>query len=132
MHTAVAEVVQLDAGGMASIRIRVFADDWRTVGPAADGAAADSAAARYLRAAFAIADRRGRPVRLTFEGAERAGDVVLLQLRGRVAGGLAGARVTNLVLCDRFADQVNIVRATYDARAVTLLFTRGEASKALR
>ena len=46
-------------------------------------------------------------------------------------GGLAGARVTSLVLCERFPDQVNIVRATYAGRATTLLFTRGEASKAL-
>ena len=132
MHTAVTELVQWDAGGTASIRLRVFADDWQAVGPPADGAAADSAAARYLRGTFAIADHRGRPVRLTYEGAERAGDVVLLRLRGEVPGGLAGARVTSLVLCDRFPDQVNIVRASYDARTVTLLFTRGEASKALR
>ena len=72
MHTAVAEVVQQDAGGAASVRIRVFADDWRAAVPLpADPAGADSAMARYLRGTFALADRRGRPVRLTWQGAER-------------------------------------------------------------
>ena len=46
-------------------------------------------------------------------------------------GGLAGARVTSLVLCEHFEDQVNLVRAEYAARTETLLFTRGETSKAL-
>jgi hypothetical protein len=57
--------------------------------------------------------------------------VIVLRLRGEVPGGLAGARVTSLVLCERFPDQVNIVRAEYGGRATTLLFTRGEESKAL-
>jgi hypothetical protein len=70
-------------------------------------------------------------VRLAWAGAERAGDVIVLRLRADVPGGLAGARVTSLVLCDRFEDQVNIVRAVYGSRTATLLFTRGEASKAL-
>lgn len=132
MHTAVAEVVQEDAGGATTVRLRVFADDLRAAVPLpADPAAADSAMAKYLRGTFVLADRHGRPVRLRWDGAERTGDVVLLRLRGNVPGGLAGARVTGLVLCDRFPDQVNIVRATYGGRAATLLFTRGEASKAL-
>ena len=46
-------------------------------------------------------------------------------------GGLAGARVTSLVLCERFEDQVNVVRAAYAGRTTTLLFTRGETAKAL-
>ena len=132
MHTAVAEVVQEDPRGAASVRLRVFADDLgAAVALPADPAAADSAMAKYLRGTFALADRQGRPVRLQWEGAVRSGDVILLRLRGVVPGGLEGARVTSLVLCDRFPDQVNIVRATYAGRATTLLFTRGEASKAL-
>jgi hypothetical protein len=132
MHTAVAEVVQQDAAGASSVQIRVFADDWLAAVPLpADPVAADSAIARYLRGTFALADRRGRPVRLTWRGAQRTGDVVLLRLWGEVPGGLRGARITSLVLCDRFEDQVNIVRATYGGGSATLLFTRGEASKPL-
>jgi hypothetical protein len=132
MHTAVAELVQEDPRGPVTISLRVFADDFQAaVPPSPDAAAADSAMSRYLRGSFALADRTGRPVRLAWAGAERAGDVIVLRLQGEVPGGLAGARVTGLMLCDRFEDQVNIVRAVYGSRTATLLFTRGEASKAL-
>jgi uncharacterized protein DUF6702 len=132
MHTAVAELAQEDASGTTSVRIKVFADDFQsavTLPP--DPIESDSATARYLRGVFALSDRTGRPVRLAWAGAERAGDVILLRLRGTVPGGLAGARVTSLVLCERFEDEVNVVRAAYGGRTETLLFTRGEWSKAL-
>jgi hypothetical protein len=132
MHTTVTEVVQEDARGDVSIQVRVYVDDLEAaVSRPAGTSAADSALARYLRATFALADRTGRPVRLTWAGAEPTGDVILLRLRGEVPGGLAGARVTSLVLCERFEDQVNVVRAEYAGRTTTLLFTRGETAKAL-
>jgi hypothetical protein len=147
MHTTVTEVVREDGRGRVSLQVRVYLDDLRAavqlpVGapiadPAsidhasADPASADAAMARYLRATFALADRTGRPVRLTWLGAEPTGDVILLRLRGEVPGGLAGERVTSLVLCERFEDQVNVVRAEYAGRTTTLLFTRGETAKVL-
>jgi hypothetical protein len=132
MHTTVTEVVQADARGHVSIQVRVYVDDLRAAVRPPDGAAAaDSAMARYLRATFALADRAGRPVRLWWVGAEPTGDVILLRLRGEVPGGLRGARVTSLVLCERFEDQVNVVRAEYAGRATTVLFTRGETAKVL-
>ncbi len=136
MHTAVAEVAQLDAGGRTTIQVRVYADDIHSAVPgagdgASGGAPADSALSRYLRGTFALADRAGHPVRLRWAGAERAGDVVLLRLEGTVPGGLAGARITALVLCERFEDQVNVVRAAYGGQTTTLLFTPGETSKVL-
>jgi hypothetical protein len=130
MHTTVTEVVQEDARGHLSIQVRMYLDDLRAAVPLPAGSA-DSAMARYLRGTFALADRAGRPVRLTWAGAESTGDVILLRLRGEVPGGLAGARVTSLVLCERFEDQVNVVRVEYVGRTTTLLFTRGETAKAL-
>jgi hypothetical protein len=132
MHTAVTELVQEDAAGHVSIQVRVYLDDLRATVPLAAGRwGADSAMARYLRGTFALTDPTGRPVRLTWAGAEPTGDVILLRLRGEVPGGLPGARVTNLVLCERFEDQVNVVRAEYAGRTTTLLFTRGETAKVL-
>lgn len=132
MHTAVAELAQEDASGATAVQIRVFADDFQAAVPLpADPVAADSAMARYLRGTFALADPTGRQVRLAWAGAQRSGDVILLRLRGVVPGGLAGARVTSLMLCERFEDEVNVVRAAYGGRTETLLFTRGESSKAL-
>ena len=147
MHTTVTEVVQEDTRDAVSIQVRVYVDDLLSAvsllaGTAgahsagaedgnANSAKADTAMARYLRATFALADRTGRPVRLTWVGAEPTGDVILLRLRGEVPGGLAGSRVTSLVLCERFEDQVNVVRAEYAGRTTTLLFTRGETAKVL-
>jgi hypothetical protein len=132
MHTTVTEVMQEDARGDVSIQVRMYIDDLgAAVSLPAGTSGADSAMARYLRATFALADRTGRPVRLRWAGAEPTGDVILLRLRGEVPGGLAGARVTSLVLCERFEDQVNVVRAEYAGRTTTLLFTRGETAKAL-
>ena len=134
MHTTVSEVTQQDVRGHVSIQVRGYVDDFRSAGvesAAAGSAVADSAMARYLRGTFALIDPTGRPVRLAWAGAERSGDVIVLRLRGEVPGGLAGARVTSLVLCERFEDQVNVVRAEYAGRTTTLLFTRGETAKAL-
>jgi hypothetical protein len=132
MHTTVTEVVQEDGRGQVSIQVRVYVDDLRSAVLLPDGTAgADSAMARYLRATFALADRTGRPVRLTWAGAEPTGDVILLRLRGEVPGGLAGSRVTSLMLCERFEDQVNVVRAEYAGRITTLLFTRDATAKVL-
>jgi hypothetical protein len=132
MHTTVTEVVQEDARGHVSIQVRVYVDDLRAAVPPPDApAGADSAMARYLRATFALADRTGRPVRLSWVDAKPTGDVILIRLRGEVPGGLAGSRVTSLVLCERFEDQVNVVRAEYAGRTTTVLFTRGATAKVL-
>ena len=130
LHTALTEISYDSATRDADIRIRVFADDlagWVT----GLAGAADSAMSRYARGSFALADRSGHPVRLRWEGAERTGGTVLLRLRAAIPGGLAHAKVLSAVLCDRFEDQVNIVRASYGGRVTTLLFTRGDSPRTL-
>lgn len=118
-HTASAELVQ--EADSVRVAIRVFADDIAPVG----------AVRPYLGDRFGIVDRGGKAVRLVWAGAEAAGDVLTIRLRGRIAGGLSGAKVSNRVLTDRFTDQVNVVRAAYDRRTATLIFTRGDGPKAL-
>ena len=132
MHTAVTEIVHTAGASTADIRIRVFADDFGVVATGAPGtAAADSAMSRYVRGRFAVADPSGRPIALRWAGAQREGDVILLTLRAPVTGPLKGARVFSSLLSERFDDQINIVRATYDGRTETLLFTPGDAPKVL-
>lgn len=118
-HTSTAELVY--RADSVHVAIRVFADDIATVG----------AVRPYLGDRFGILDRSGRSVRLEWAGSAVAGDVLTMRLRGRIAGGLAGARVSSRVLTDRFDDQVNVVRAAYDRRVATLIFVRGDAPKAL-
>jgi hypothetical protein len=131
MHTAVADVAFDAARGAAAITIRVFGDDLSAALGSVPGEAADSALSRYVRGRFAIRDRTGRNLTLRWDGSTREGDVVLLRLRVAAPRGLAGGRVASALLCERFEDQVNVVRISEVNRTVTLLFVRGDASKAI-
>ena len=131
MHTTVAEITYDSGTRTAAIHIRVFADDFTTALIPDPAAPADSAMSRYVRGAFALADRSGRPLPIHWVGSAREGNVVVLHLRVTVPGGLAKGKVLSAILSERFEDQVNIVRASYDGRVTTLLFTRGEPAKAL-
>jgi hypothetical protein len=131
MHTAVIEIVA-DGRGGATVSIRAYADDLAAAAGVPDGgAAADSAIAGYVRRGVTITDRRGRVLGLQWDGAEPAGDAVVLRLHAAAPAGLGGARVAAGLLAERFPDQVNIVRASYGGSTRTLLFIRGEAAKAL-
>ena len=127
MHTAVAELVHEPATRTVLVTVRVFADDFGAVVGSDDRAAVEA----YVRPRVTLADPAGRAIELSWEGATRSGDVVQIRLRGDVPAGLAGARILMALLCERFEDQVNIVRATYAGRTTSLLFTRGDAAKAL-
>jgi hypothetical protein len=118
-HTSSAELVH--EADSVRVAIRVFADDIGTVG----------AVRPYIGDRFDILDRSGSVVPLQWAGTEHVGDVVTIRMRGRIAGRLSGAQVDNRILTDRFADQVNVVRAAYDRRGATLIFTRGDGPKAL-
>ena len=128
LHTSVTEVTS-DDRGTVRVAIRLYADD---LGAAAGTRLADSAVARYVRGHFALRDRGDRPVRLWWDGATRHDDAVIIRLEGALSGGLGGARVANLLLTERFHDQVNVVRASWPGGSATLLFTHGDAGKAVR
>jgi hypothetical protein len=118
-HTSTAELVGRDDS--VRVAIRIFADDLAGTG--------DLRA--YVAERFAITDARGVPVPLEWAGSKRSGDVIVVRLGGRMPGGLSGAVVRHQLLMERFADQVNLVRARYAGHAVTLVFTRGDPPKAL-
>jgi hypothetical protein len=118
-HTSSAELVQ-DADSVR-VAIRLFTDDIALVG----------AVRPYVGDRFSIVDRSGKAVRLEWLGSEVGADVLTIRMHGRLAGGLPGAKVSNWVLTDRFADQVNVVRAAYERRTATLIFIRGDGPKAL-
>jgi hypothetical protein len=127
MHTAVAELVHEPVTRTVLVTIRVFADDLGSVVGSEDPVALEA----YVRPRVTLADPAGRAIELRWDGATRSGDVVQIRLRGDVPDGLAGVRVRMALLCEGFEDQVNIVRATYAGRTASLLFTRGDAAKAL-
>jgi hypothetical protein len=131
MHTSVTEIVQESDGRSVSIEMRLFADDLaQAIGAAHVATGSDSLISAYVRRGFVLADAGGSPVPLEWVGAETVGDVVRIRLNAPVHS-LAGFRIIHAVLCERFEDQVNVVRATYGGRAATLLFTRGDSAKPL-
>jgi len=132
MHTAVVELTFQPTGGVVAIQIRTFRDDFgATVSLSPRGLPADSAMAQYVRGAFHLTDRAGRVLPLRWNGVEQVGDVIVLRLTAPAPEGLQGSQVLSALLCERFEDQVNIVRASYSGRTTTLLFTRGDRAKAL-
>jgi hypothetical protein len=130
LHTSITEVVA-DRGGEVRVAIRIYADDLRGVAPGSP-TLPDSAFARYVRGRFALRDQSDRPVLLRWSGLDRQEDVVVIRLEGTLPGGLPGARLANLLLTERFHDQVNVVRATWPGGSATLLFTPGDLGKAVR
>jgi hypothetical protein len=130
LHTALAEITYQPAERSALIRVRVFRDDLSAaLTLPADSVLPDSTLSSYLRGTLALADAGGRPLGLRWEGAERSGDTIILQAAAPMLEGLQHARILAAILWERFPDQVNIVRATYGGRTVTLLFTRGDPAK---
>ncbi len=126
VHTSITQLAHEPATRTVAVTVRVFADDFT-----AAAGRGDSAAAAYVRPRLALTDRAGRPIPLRWERAEPAGDALVLRLRGHAPAGLAGVRVRQMLLCERFDDQVNIVQAAYGGRSATLLFTPGDDAKAL-
>jgi hypothetical protein len=126
VHTSVTDLRYETGSRRVTVTLRVFADDF-TAAAGTD----DSAAAEYLRPRLTLTDPSGRSILLRWERREVAGDALVITLRGDASAGLAGAGIRQTVLCDRFTDQINIVRATYGGRSASLLFTPGDATKRL-
>jgi hypothetical protein len=130
MHTSGAELTG-ERDGTVQVMLRVFADDFAAELASGSADPAPDRPGAYLRDRFVLLGSTGEPVELAWDAGRPSGDVLILHGRGRVPGGLAGARVANRVLTERFADQVNVVRATYDGHSATLIFVRGDGLKPL-
>ncbi len=131
LHTSITEVAG-DGQGRVRVAIRLYEDDLHSVAAAPDPLPSDSAVARYVRGHFSLRDRSDRPILLRWDGLDHHDDAVVIRLEGPLSGGLVGARVANLLLTERFRDQVNVVRASWPGGSATLLFTQGDDGKAIR
>jgi hypothetical protein len=139
LHTTLTEITTASDGSV-QIVLRAFVDDFSAavtgrVVPQGKPIAtpADSAIARYLGQTVALTDAAGRRLPLSVAAVRRTDDLVWVTLRAPALSRLAGARLTNRVLFERWDDQVNIVQTAIGARRQTLLFTRRDAgtSKAI-
>lgn len=136
LHTTMTDL-SYDPGTHAlTVTIRAFADDFSAaVMPAVPRRAdvvipSDTAILRYVTARFGVAAHGGR-VPMRWCGLRREGKALFVCLRGTVAGSLAGSSLSNGLLTEMFADQVNVVQASYDGQRRTLLFTPRDVAKVL-
>jgi hypothetical protein len=128
LHSSVAEITYDARARTLGVSIRLFADDLQA---AVRGTMGDAAVYRYVAARFTLRDAGGRAVALRMCGSRRARDVVVVCLRAAGTDSPAGARVRSVLLTELYADQVNLVKATYGGRRVMLLFSRGDGAKPL-
>jgi len=139
LHTTLTEVT-VRSDGTVQIVLRAFVDDFSAavtgrVPPrgAVIPTPPDSAAARYLAQTVVLTDGSRRRAPLVLTNTRRTDDLLWITLRVPGLRSLAGARLTNRVLFDRWPDQVNIVQTSVGTGRRTLLFTRreGDVAKAL-
>lgn len=128
LHTTLTQLVYRHGDHMVEATVRVFADDFHA---ALKADVSDSVAAAYLRSTFTLSDGTGRPLAIAWCGLRRTGDLLWLCLRAPASQGLSGLHVRVALLFERYADQINIVQASYTGRRVALLFTSGDGPKTL-
>ncbi|HMV85578.1 MAG TPA: hypothetical protein PLD20_22655 [Blastocatellia bacterium] len=135
VHVSVAQMDYNAKAQSAEIAIRVFADDLETalsqhtkravkLDPATAGKdkqVADTVMA-YLRGAFELKSKAGRPVRLDWVGMEYQANMFWLYVEGKLPSGLEGAQLRNKVFQELFDDQVNIVNSKLGGKQIGLMF----------
>ncbi len=126
-HTELRE----ERGGGITLTVRAFTDDLHAAVRAAEGSTGDSALARYVRRSLRLTGAGGQAVSLEWRAARADGNVTYLSLTGLLPGGLRGARVQQVMLMERFSDQVNVVQVRTPGGATSLLFLPGQGPKAL-
>lgn len=137
LHTTVTDLRRAP-DGIVTLRVRTFSDDFAAAVARAAGIAArgdhqvdDAAALAYVVRGLTL-QVAGRALALRLVAQHREGDVTWLELRAEQAvSSLRGARIVNRLLTEFHADQVNVVKASYEGRSFTTLFSQGEGAKAL-
>lgn len=139
LHTSLAEITWDPAAKEIRVSVRVFMDDFSRAATARAATGngqrvtdkSESPLLIYARAAFMIADRAGRSLSLASCGGKRVGDLIWICFHTSAPSGPARFQVADRILFDLYADQINIVQATYGGKKVSLLFTQGDGFKRL-
>jgi len=136
LHTTLTQLSYDASTRVLNVSVRVFADDFSAAVMPGGGTGTlvippDSAMLRYVSGRFALQRSGGAPIPLRWCGMRRDGEALFLCLRATAQPSPAGARMRNALLSELFADQVNIVQASYGGARRTLLFTPRDGMKAL-
>jgi hypothetical protein len=130
LHSTITELAEDRAHGIVRATIRVFADDFGTaVGRMRKSGGAPELA--YVSTVFGFTDRSGHTLQLKSCGTRRTGDLLWICVEASSAEGLSALKVRNGMLSELFDDQVNVVQGTIGGARRSLLFTKGDAPKAI-
>ena len=140
LHSTITELTVDAARGTVRATVRVFADDLGTATLrttrgrrlATNGPAWDAAILAYATSTFALRDVDGRSLPLRTCGVRRTADLVWLCLEAELGRHARAVLVRNVMLCDLYEDQVNVVQGTVEGARRSLLFVRGDGFKSLR
>ena len=138
LHTTLTEMTEDRAHGTVRATVRVFADDFGTslnrfarTTAAAMSAPWNAAAFAYASSVLQISAKQGAAMSLRSCGVTRSADVLWICVEATAPAGLASVMFRNTMLCDQFADQVNVVQATYAGSRHSVMFTRGDRMKTI-
>jgi hypothetical protein len=136
LHTTLTQLSYDASTRVLDVSVRVFADDFSAAVMPGRRAGSlvippDSAMLRYVSGRFILQGAGGRPVPFRWCGMRHEGEALFLCLRATAQPSPAGARMRNALLSEVFADQVNIVQASYGGTRRTLLFTPRDGMKSL-
>jgi hypothetical protein len=125
LHSSLTTVVWRPETHTIDLAVRVFTQDLQDALAHRTGTACD-----YARAVLTLRDATGTALSTVSCTTAREGDVTWIRMSAPAASP-RGVRLANAVLFDTFPDQINIVQASLDGQARTVLFTRGDGPKAL-
>ncbi len=80
----------------------------------------------YVQETVRLKRANGRPVKFAWVGIESQVDMVRIYVEAKMPGGLQGAQISNLLLCDLFEDQVNAVNLREQGKQAALVFKPGD------
>jgi hypothetical protein len=134
LHTSYTEIAR-DRTGRLMISIKVFSDDFQsTLVQSGENDRlqpnGEENARRYVERAFLVRTSDGSPVSLSWCGFRAVGNqLTICAMTSRAIRG--PIRVSNSLLLERFADQINIVRWTTSSGTRTLVLTQRSREVAL-
>jgi hypothetical protein len=130
LHTTMAEVTIDRARGTLRVVVRVFADDFGTALDAAGkNRPREERTTAYLRRAIAVSSDARQPLDMRDCGTRRQGDLLWLCAEANLPPQTRRLTLRDRMLCELFADQVNLARVTTGATTRSMLFTRDDQEK---
>ncbi len=136
-HVSVTQMQYNAAEKSLEVSIRIFTDDLeRTLSEnnnmrrfvITNNDQNNSYVEKYIKKNFVITDKKQQVRSVKFLGKEEEADATWVYLEVPLDQGVEGAVLTNSILLDVFADQVNMTNLKYNATKKTYLFKKGQTT----